>query len=137
MKVREVMNSQVETVRPQMTVREAAALMRDQGIGDVIVAEGDTLLGVATDRDIVVRAVADGKDTGTEPVESVCSSRLTVIGPDADLEEAARVMREGSVRRLPVVENDRLTGIVAIGDLAIEQDPGSALADISAARTNE
>ncbi|MGI5122531.1 CBS domain-containing protein [Marinactinospora thermotolerans] len=126
----------VHTVPPQMSIHDAAALMRDENIGDVVVAEDDRLLGVVTDRDIVVRAVAEGRDVDNEHVDSVCSSELTVISPDDDLQEAARLMRERGVRRIPVVENDRVTGMVSIGDLAIEVDPGSALADISAKRPN-
>ncbi|MDA8369775.1 MAG: CBS domain-containing protein [Nocardiopsaceae bacterium] len=135
-KVRDVMTAPPYTVSPRATLREAATIMRDKDIGDVIVTEGDTIVGVITDRDIAVRCVADGADCNTETVEGACSGRLAIIGPDADIDDAVQMMRENTVRRLPVVENDRLVGVLSIGDLALERDPRSALADISAAAPN-
>jgi CBS domain-containing protein len=135
-KVKDVMTAPPHTVTPATTLREVAGVMRDRDVGGVVVAEGDTVLGVLTDRDIVVRCVADGGDPGQRTAEDVCSGRLAIVGPEDDSTEAVRVMRDHAVRRLPVVDGDRLVGIVSLGDLAVERDPGSALADISAERPN-
>ncbi len=93
-------------------------------------------MGVVTDRDIVLRAVADGIDPATVSAESVCSADPVCIDPDAEVSTAIRLMRTHAVRRLPVVEAGRPFGMVSIGDLAVAQDPQSALADISMADRN-
>jgi CBS domain-containing protein len=90
-----------------------------------------------TDRDIVVRAIADGLDPVRETVDSVFSSDVNTVSADASIEEAIRVMGECAVRRLPVMEGERIVGVVALGDLAMERDTNSALADISAAAPNK
>ncbi|RCV48348.1 CBS domain-containing protein [Marinitenerispora sediminis] len=136
-KVRDIMSSDLATIPPQASLYDAARIMRDRDIGDVIVTEGETPKGVVTDRDIVVRCVAAGKDLEQERVADVCSPQLTTVSPDADQEEAVRLMRDKHVRRLPVVENDRVVGVISIGDLARQRDPRSALADISGARPNK
>jgi CBS domain-containing protein len=116
-------------------IRTAAASMRDEGTGDVVVVEGEDVRGIVTDRDIAVRAVAEGWGPDT-PLADVLSGDLVSVAPDDRLEVAVDLMRERAVRRIPVVEDGRLVGIVSIGDLAIERDSDSALADISAAREN-
>ncbi|MFC7328655.1 CBS domain-containing protein [Marinactinospora rubrisoli] len=136
-KVRDIMSSDLATIPPQASLSDAAKVMRDRDIGDVIITDGDRIKGMVTDRDIVVRCVAAGKDLAHERVADACSSELATIGPDAEQEEAVRLMRDKHVRRLPVVENDRVVGIVSIGDLARQRDPHSALADISGARPNK
>ncbi|HTK88884.1 MAG TPA: CBS domain-containing protein [Verrucomicrobiae bacterium] len=123
------------TVPSTTPLEQAARQMRDAGIGNVIVLEGEQVAGILTDRDIVVRAVAEGRDSRT-PVGDVTSRDLTTIAPDATLEDAVELMRERSIRRLPVVEAGRAVGIVSLGDLALERDPDSALGDISAAPPN-
>lgn len=130
--IRDVMTSVPVSVSPDRPIVDAARLMRDEGIGDVLVVENEHLVGVVTDRDLVVRCLAEG-DLGQATVREACSSNVLTIGPDASIEDAVHVMRQHAVRRIPVVEGDRPIGIVSIGDLAIEQDPHSALADISAA----
>jgi len=134
--VSQIMSREPETVAADAAVSDAARRMRDGGVGDVAVMDGERLVGILTDRDIAVRVVADGKDAST-PVREACSGdELATITSDTSVEDAARLMREKSVRRLPVVDDNRLLGIVSIGDLAIEQDERSALADISAAESN-
>ncbi|EYR61812.1 oxidoreductase [Actinotalea ferrariae CF5-4] len=123
------------TIEATGTVREAAELMRSGDIGDVVVVEGGSLLGIVTDRDLVVRVLAVG-GSGDDPVRQACSSDLVTVSPDASLEEAAELMRQHDVRRLPVTSGEELVGIVSIGDLAIEKDPRSTLGDISAAAPN-
>jgi CBS domain-containing protein len=115
---------------------EAAKRMRDQGIGTVLVHEDDRLRGLITDRDIVVRAVAADKSPATTTVGSICSDRLVTVGPDESANAAVQLMRDNAVRRIPVVENGQAIGILSIGDLAIERDEKSALADVSAAPPN-
>lgn len=119
------------------TLAEAARLMRDQGIGDVLVTTGGRLCGVVTDRDIVVRAVAESRDADTTVVGDVCSAELITLSPNDDMATAVDLMRRRAVRRLPVVEGGRAVGIVSIGDLAIDRDEKSALSDISKAPPNQ
>lgn len=115
------------------TLREAAERMRDLDVGDVLVVEDDRLEGIITDRDITVRAVADGMDVDVTTVDEICSGDPLTASPDEDAEAVADRMREGAVRRIPVVEGGRPIGIVSLGDLAIRMDPTSPLADISEA----
>jgi CBS domain-containing protein len=131
-KVSEVMTPAPVAVPPQCSLAQAAEQMRRHGIGDVLVTEDDHLRGLVTDRDIVVRAVADGRDVSTTPVSEVCSSELFTLTPADDAETAVRLMREHAVRRVPVVDGDRPVGVVSLGDLAVERDEHSVLADISA-----
>lgn len=131
--VREVMTPAVVAVRPDASLVEAAQLMRAQDIGDVIVTGGGQVIGVLTDRDITLRAVAEGADPLTVSVHSVCTPNPVVVTPDDTVSDAVVLMRTHAVRRLPVVEDGTPVGMVSIGDLAIVQDPSSALADISRA----
>jgi CBS domain-containing protein len=135
--VRDIMTTAPVTVEPQASVANVARLMRDQNIGAVLVTERDHLRGLVSDRDLVVRALAQGADPEQTTVANACSDDLVTIGPDDDLDRAVGVMREHSVRRIPVVEGDQVVGIVSLGDMAIERDPRSVLGDISAARPNE
>ncbi|TQE18848.1 CBS domain-containing protein [Streptomyces ipomoeae] len=131
--VREVMTSGVVTVRPDASLVEAAQLMRAQDIGDVLVAADGRLIGVLTDRDITLRAVADGVDPLTVSAQAVCTPNPVVVGPDDAVSVAVTLMRDHAVRRLPVLEDGHPVGMVSLGDLAVSQDPRSALADISRA----
>lgn len=135
--VRDLMTSDPQRVEVDKTIAGVAQMMRDEDIGDVIVSDGDRLLGVVTDRDIVVRAVAEGLDPVRETVDSVFSGDVTTVSPDTPIEEAVRVMRQNAVRRLPVVDGEQLVGIISLGDLAMARDENSALADISAAPPNK
>ncbi|MGW2937013.1 CBS domain-containing protein [Streptomyces sp. NPDC001156] len=135
--VRDIMTTAPVTVEPQASVANVARLMRDQNIGAVLVTEKDHLRGLVSDRDLVVRALAQGADPEQTTVANACSDDLVTIGPDDDLDRAVGMMREHSVRRIPVVEGDQVVGIVSLGDMAIERDPRSVLGDISAARPNE
>jgi len=110
--------------------------MRDRGIGDVIVQRDGKLCGIITDRDIVVRALADGKDPSTTNLESICSKEVTAVSPDSSDQEVVRLMRQKAIRRLPVTEGQKIVGIVSLGDLAVEKDPKSALGEISSALPN-
>lgn len=120
---------------PDAEIRTAAQLMRDHDTGNVVVTEGDRVRGIVTDRDIAVRAVADGKGPDT-PLSAVLSGDAVTIAPDDRVERAIDIMRQHAVRRIPVVDGGHLVGVISIGDLAIERDSDSALAAISAAREN-
>ncbi|MBL1082361.1 CBS domain-containing protein [Streptomyces actinomycinicus] len=134
--VRDIMTSRLVTVEPQTSVTAVAQRMRDEDIGAVLVTEGDDLRGLVSDRDLVVRALAEGGDLEHRTVAAACSGDLITVTPDEDLDHAVELMREHSVRRLPVVEEGHPVGILSLGDLAIERDPGSALGDISASKSN-
>ena len=121
------------TVEAGDSVIDAARIMGDDDIGDVIVVEGAEVRGIVTDRDIVVRGVAEGRDAGSTPIREVCTTGVEALEPGATVDDALRKMREADVRRLPVVEGGRPVGIVSLGDLAVEREPDSTLADISAA----
>ncbi|MFE2510180.1 CBS domain-containing protein [Streptomyces naganishii] len=135
--VRDIMTSHLVTVEPQTSVTTVAQKMRDEDIGVVLVTEGEELRGLVSDRDLVVRALAEGGDPEQRTVASACSGDLLTVTADEDLDQAVRLMREHSVRRVPVVDQGHAVGIVSLGDLAIERDPGSALGDISAAKPNQ
>ncbi|GAA2556209.1 MULTISPECIES: CBS domain-containing protein [Streptomyces] len=135
--VKDVMTPGVVAVRPDASLVEAAQLMRTQNIGDVVVADGQRVVGVLTDRDIAVRAVAEGADPLGVSAGSVCTPDPLTLAPDDPVSSAVALMREHAVRRIPVVENGLPVGLVSLGDLARAQDPGSALADISRAEPDE
>ncbi|MER6421757.1 CBS domain-containing protein [Streptomyces sp. NPDC001137] len=136
--VSEIMTGAPTTVGPQTSLTTVARLMRDENIGAVLVAEGERLRGLVSDRDLVVRALAEGADPNETTVANACSDDLVTVRPDDDVGRAVEVMREHAVRRVPVVDEEQhAVGIVSIGDLAIERDSESALGDISAARPNK
>ncbi|MFC5910488.1 CBS domain-containing protein [Streptacidiphilus monticola] len=136
-KVRDVMTTRLVTVSTTTALTEAARQMRDQGIGDLIVTDDSgRLFGLVTDRDLVVRATAEGRDPDHTETGQICSRNLTTVTPDDDVDRAVALMRDRAVRRLPVVEDGRPVGIVSLGDLALDRDRQSALADISAAPAN-
>ena len=134
--IRDVMSANPITMPVASTVSEAARTMREANIGDIIVLEGDQLYGIVTDRDIVVRAVAEGRDPETATLGDICSREMTTLSPTDIVEEAVRLMRDKAIRRVPVIENGTPIGIVSLGDLAVSQDLHSTLGHISAAPPN-
>jgi CBS domain-containing protein len=118
------------------SVFDAAQRMRDASIGNVVVLDRQTVCGIITDRDIVVRGIAEGLDPRSTTLADVCSRDLTTLSPEDHIGTAVRLMRERAIRRLPVVTRGRAVGILTIGDLAMEEDRESALADVSAAPPN-
>ena len=134
--IREVMTPDPITMPASASLFDAAQKMRAAGIGDVVVLEGEEVCGIVTDRDIVVRGIAEGLDPRTNTLDDICSRILTTVSPDDSIDTAVSLMREKAIRRLPVVKRGRPVGIVSIGDLAIERDSHSALADVSAAPPN-
>jgi CBS-domain-containing membrane protein len=128
------MTAEPITLATTASVEEAAQFMKSEDIGDVMVVNRNKkLVGILTDRDIVVRAAADGVDLKELKVEEIVTKEVKTIAPDAPVEEAVKIMREEAIRRLPVIEEGKLVGIVTLGDLAVDRDPTSALAEISAA----
>jgi CBS domain-containing protein len=135
--VEQIMTTNPRTVNVDDTVLQAAQLMRDNDIGDVIVVNDGQVTGIVTDRDIAVRAVAEGRDPEPTTVGDIATTGVQAIEPDASVDDALRMMREHDIRRLPVVKNGRPVGIVSLGDLAVEREPDSTLADISAAAPDQ
>jgi CBS domain-containing protein len=134
--VREIMTTEVIHLQVDVTLDDAARIMRDRGIGDVVVADDDRLIGVVTDRDMVVRAIAEGLDPTTTTLGVVLSPDPVVVRPDDSAASAARLMREQAIRRVLVVDERGLVGVLSIGDLATEIDPDSVLGGISGAAPN-
>jgi CBS domain-containing protein len=134
-RVQDVMSPATVAVEPMTTVTRAARLMREENVGDVLVTYDCDLFGLLTDRDIVLRSVADGRDPDATTVGSVCTPPPVVtLAPEDSTEHAVDLMRRHAVRRLPVVEHGGVpVGVVSLGDLAGTEDPHSALADISRA----
>lgn len=127
MQVRDVMTSQVDVIAPSATLVEAARRMRDEDVGALPVGEDDRLMGMLTDRDIVVRAAADGKDSNSSTVRDAMSDRVLYCFDDQECAEVAASMASNQIRRLPVINRDkRLVGIVSLGDLAVDGPSGAA-----------
>ncbi|HXH24656.1 MAG TPA: CBS domain-containing protein [Vicinamibacterales bacterium] len=120
MNIRDVMTPNPRTVSPDDTIEQAARIMRDEDAGAVPVVEHGRPVGIVTDRDIVVRAVADGGELN-RPVREVLTENPVCVTPTMSTREASELMAEHQVRRLPVVDNDRLVGIVSLGDLAVKE----------------
>lgn len=136
MKVSDVMTTDVETVQLDSSLEEVASIMKIENVGAIpVVDEDDDLVGIITDRDIVLRCVADGKDPAETHVEEVLSHELETVEPDVDIDEAAQLMADKQIRRLPVCEDGELVGMLSIGDLAVKaprtKPSADALRDIS------
>ncbi len=134
--IQDVMTTDLVSCPTTATIADAAKLMRDHDIGDVLVTrDGGQLAGIVTDRDLVVRCLAQGAAADTT-LDRACSSEVSTLAPDSSIDDAVQLMRDQSLRRVPVVSDGRAVGIVTLGDLAMERDPNSTLGDISAARPN-
>jgi len=133
--VRDVMTPGPIGVDYWQSIGEAARTMRDWGVGAVLVLRNGSLYGLVTDHDLVIRAVAEAR-APDEPVGPLSSGNLVGVDANADADEAARLMRQHAVRRLPVIANGQVAGIVSLGDLALRDDPASVLAELSRAAAN-
>jgi CBS domain-containing protein len=133
-KIADIMSADCVTVTPQDNLYEAASLMKDHDIGFVPVIEGRKLIGVITDRDLVIRGYAE-KQPGTISVKEVLTEDVQTVTPQMSVDEAAGIMASSQIRRLPVVENGQLMGVVSLGDLAVREifvnEAGEALSNIS------
>ena len=134
--IREVMTQNPECVSGDTPVADAAKLMRDMDLGGVLCLDGDEVSGCLTDRDIALRVVAEGKDPTSTTVSDVATTDLHTLSPDDSVDDAIALVRKHNVRRVPVIEGAKPVGIVSIGDLALERDKDSALADMSAEPSN-
>jgi len=130
-----VMTPTPAVVPAAMTLHEAARAMRDLDIGTLLVMQGQEVVGLVTDRDLVVRGLAS--EAAVEHVGECCTGQLVTVAPDDSVAEAVTLMRTYAVRRLPVVRENEVVGMVSIGDLAVSNDPSSALADITRAEPNK
>jgi CBS domain-containing protein len=135
--VREVMTPRPVTLPASASLQAAALLMKERDIGDVLVVDvdGGPVRGVVTDRDLVVRGLAAGEPWAS--VGDVCSTDVVTVSPDDEVADAVRLMTDRSVRRVAVVQEGELVGVVSLGDLASEYDPASALGEISSASAND
>ena len=136
LKVRDVMTGVPVIMQKDESLLQAARRMRDHAVGCVLVAEGTRLRGLVTDRDIVVRAIAESSDAEAVCIGEICSRNLAWVSPDDDVNDAVATMCRRAVRRLPVVEGGKAVGIVSLGDVALGGDESPVLADISAAPPN-
>ena len=131
MQLKEVMTRDVQVVEPDATLRDVARLMKDLDVGGIPVCAGDRLQGFITDRDIAIRAIAEGQDPSTCKVADVMSDKIYWCYEDNDVEEAGQLMREKQVRRLAVLDRDKkLVGIVSLGDLAVEAEDESYAGEV-------
>ncbi|MGZ4814523.1 MAG: CBS domain-containing protein [Terriglobales bacterium] len=135
MKVRDAMTERVTTASPETTLEELASMMKSEDTGAIPVVDDGELIGIVTDRDIVIRCIAEGGDPTERTAEDIVSENLETIDPDSDLDEAIELMSQKQIRRLPVVDNGELVGILSIGDVAVkqgdEEESGRALKDVS------
>jgi len=118
------------------SVSTAARAMKEHGIGAVLIIADGRFSGLVTDRDIAVRVLAENRDPVTTRLGDICSTELAVLGPDDDVEQAIRLVRQLAVRRIPVVQDGIAVGVVSVGDLALDKDRSAALSQVGAARPN-
>jgi CBS domain-containing protein len=135
MKVRDVMTSDIAIASPDTTLEEIATMMKSEDAGAIPILEDDELLGIITDRDIVIRCIAEGEDPAELTADDILSESPEIVEPDTDAEDALEIMGRRQVRRLPVVEDGSLVGMVSLGDLAVKRgdlkDTGETLKDVS------
>ena len=133
--VSQILTREVETIRPETSVKEAAQRMRSMDVGSLPVCDGRNLIGMVTDRDITIRITAEGRDVNNTPVVDAMSPDIAFVFEDQDVREAARIMQERQIRRLPVLNREKqLVGIISLGDIAVGGDDrlsGDALQRIS------
>jgi predicted transcriptional regulator len=136
-KVGELMSKHPVKLQGSSPVVEAARQMQAADVGAIIVEQDSRASGIVTDRDIAIRAVAQGRDPASTPVSEICSTDLATVSPDDDIERAVQLMRDKAIRRLLVVDaQNTALGIISLGDLALERDSQSVLGQISAAPSN-
>ena len=135
--VRDVMTHSPRTLPADETISVAARMMETENVGDVIIVDKGDVRGVVTDRDITVRAVAHGMDPVSTTVSEICSNDPVTVDSGMAVRAAVELMRDHAIRRLPVVDNGELVGVVSLGDLAVTKDPRSVLGEISAAPPND
>lgn len=118
MKVKEIMSKDIASICSDDSVEKAARLMKEYDVGSIPVCSDDEVVGIVTDRDITLRAATQGQTAGDKKVRDVMSSGPVVGSPEMDVNDAAKIMSEKQIRRLPIVENNHLVGMVALGDIS-------------------
>lgn len=135
MKVKDIMTKNVAYIKPDSTVTEAAKLMQQYNVGSIPVCDNTGVVGMVTDRDIVVRNVITGSDPKSTPVSNIMTTKVATVTSDTDVDKLGGIMADNQIRRIPVVDNNTLVGIVALGDLAVDRrfdtEASGALTDIS------
>jgi CBS domain-containing protein len=135
MKVRDIMTKNVAYINPNSTVVEAAQLMQKHNVGSIPVCDQTGVIGIVTDRDIVVRNIAHGNNPQNTTVKDVMTSSVTTATPDMDVDAISKIMAVNQIRRVPVVENNMIVGMVALGDVAADNrfdtEASEALTEIS------
>ncbi|HWN68717.1 MAG TPA: CBS domain-containing protein [Haliangium sp.] len=131
--IRDVMTRNPKVLDIQSTLSEAARIMRDNDIGFVVVRNERGVCGVVTDRDLVIRGLAEGADPANTKLASVYSDEIVQVSADDPVEKAITLMSDKAIRRIPVIEGSEIVGVVSLGDLAVDRDPNSVLGQISAA----
>lgn len=135
MKVRDIMTKSVAYVNPNSTVIEAAQLMQKHNVGSIPVCDNNGVIGIVTDRDIVVRNIAQGTNPQSTSVKDVMTAQIKTASPDMEMDAVTQMMADQKIRRVPVVENNKLVGILALGDMATDQrfdtEASEALTEIS------
>jgi CBS domain-containing protein len=134
--LKDIMTPRPVTLRADDTAATAARTMKERNIGDVLVMRDGQLCGIVTDRDLVLRCMAEGADPDEVELGELCTDDVVTLDADSPIEDAIRRMRDKAIRRIPVVENGKPVGIVSLGDLAVERDEESVLGRISAAPPN-
>ena len=141
MKVKDIMSKQIASVNSDDSIEKAAQLMKQYDVGSIPVCSQQKVIGIVTDRDITLRSIADGQNSNSQKVMDIMSPNPVVGSPAMDVNDAARIMGEAQIRRLPIVENNNLVGIVALGDISVEpslQDNAEeALKNISQSNSND
>jgi CBS domain-containing protein len=139
MKISEIMTKNVISLSVDDTTEHAAELMKEHNIGAIPVDSEEKVVGIITDRDIVLRCIAENKDIKTQKVRDVMTSNPVVGDENMNVDDAARIMSERQIRRLPIVQSDKLIGMVSLGDLAVQsklkEEAGEALSEISVPST--
>lgn len=118
MKVQEVMTKSVATISPDATIKDAAQIMQQHNVGSIPVVDKTGLVGILTDRDIVVRNIAQGKESFSAPVKNIMTKQVMTATPEEDVQSISQKMSTQQIRRVPVVENQKLVGMVSLGDIA-------------------
>ncbi|MHC6181152.1 CBS domain-containing protein [Clostridium sp. JNZ X4-2] len=135
MKVKDIMTKSVISLKADDTIERAAEIMEQNNIGAVPVCEGNKIIGIITDRDIAIRSGVKGESYNSRTVRDIMSSNPVTASPDMDLRDASRIMSERQIRRIPIIENESIVGIVSLGDLATNtgtnEQAGDALSNIS------
>lgn len=135
MKIKDIMTNDVVSVKLETPVTEITKIIKDNNVGSVPVCDGQRVVGIVTDRDIVLRGIAMDKDINTLKAKDVMTAKVTTVDSSSDVNSASNIMAEKQIRRLPVVDGNNLVGIVSIGDIAVrnslQDNAGDALSDIS------